>query len=212
MSTQTFFVAKPVIQIQSESVQALYLGCGNEISVQVPSLGSAYAPQFSASGAQIVTGSKRGSLTLIPTSAKVVLSVSSGGNFVGKQEFKVRRIPKPEIKVYSGRRPVDIARGLATPPRTLQIRAEPDESFQTFLPKDARFRVDRTTVSLVRGGRQVQSVRVKGPSANLSALAAQARSGDDLVVEVQQVLRRNYRNQTAPFQNYGPKVVRIHIN
>ena len=212
VNAQTYYVAKPVIQIQSASVQALYLNCGNELDVQVPSLGTSYDPRFSASGGQVLTGKKRGNITIVPNSAKVSLSVNSGGNFIGKQEFKVKRIPKPEIEVYAGRNPVNIARGLSTPPRSLTIRAEPDESFQQFLPKDARFRVDRTVITLVRGGRAVKSTRVNGPSANLSTLAAQARSGDDLVVEVQQVLRRNFRDQVEKFNNYGPRVIRVHIN
>ncbi len=212
VNTQTYFVAKPVIQIQSASVQALFLNCGNELDVQVPSLGSSYDPRFNIKGGQLFTGQKRGNITIVPSAANVSLSVTNGGNFIGKQDFKVKRIPKPEIVIYAGRNPVDIARGLSTPPRSLQVRAQPDESFQQFLPKDARFRVNRTVITLVRGGRAVQSVRVNGPKANLSALAAQARSGDDLVVEVQQVLRRNFRDKTEEFNNYGPRVIRLHIN
>ena len=50
VDTVKYFVARPVIQIQSASVQALYLNCGNEIQINVPALGSEYNPSFSASG------------------------------------------------------------------------------------------------------------------------------------------------------------------
>ena len=54
-----YFVAKPVIQVQSASVQALYLGCGNELNVQVPALGTTYNPTFAATGATTIKGSKK---------------------------------------------------------------------------------------------------------------------------------------------------------
>ena len=37
-NTIEYFVARPVIQVQSASVQALYLNCGNELNIQVPAL------------------------------------------------------------------------------------------------------------------------------------------------------------------------------
>lgn len=46
VDTVEYYVARPVIQIQSASVQALYLNCGNEIQVNVPALGSDYNPSF----------------------------------------------------------------------------------------------------------------------------------------------------------------------
>ena len=44
VDTVEYYVARPVIQIQSASVQALYFNCGNEIQVNVPALGSEYNP------------------------------------------------------------------------------------------------------------------------------------------------------------------------
>ena len=49
-------MAKPVIQIQSASVQALYRNCGNKLDVQVPALGSAYNPSFKITGGSSVGG------------------------------------------------------------------------------------------------------------------------------------------------------------
>ena len=42
-----YTITKPVMQIQSASVQALYYKCGNKLSVQVPALGAQYQPSFS---------------------------------------------------------------------------------------------------------------------------------------------------------------------
>ncbi len=98
--TFSYFVTKPVIQVQSQSVQALYLNCGNELQVNVPALGTSYSPAFSASGASAIKGKKTGQVTVIPTAAKVALTVSSGGNRIGTENFKVRRVPKPSIEVF----------------------------------------------------------------------------------------------------------------
>ena len=49
-SIEEYFVMKPVIQIQSASVGALYFNCGNKLDVQVPALGTSYNPAFSAKG------------------------------------------------------------------------------------------------------------------------------------------------------------------
>jgi hypothetical protein len=90
--SEEYIVAKPAIQIQSASVQALYKNCGNELNVQVPALGSVYNPSFTASGAQVIKGAVKGVVTLVPTGANVTLNVSSDGSLVGSQDFKVRLI------------------------------------------------------------------------------------------------------------------------
>ena len=98
VDTVEYYVARPVIQIQSASVQALYFNCGNEIQVNVPALGSEYNPSFSTKGGDVIRGSKAGEITIIPKSKNVDLSVSNAGNFIGSQSFGVRQIPAPEIQ------------------------------------------------------------------------------------------------------------------
>lgn len=46
-----YFVAKPVIQIQSAAISSLYRNCGNELLVTVPALGQTYNPGFKLTGA-----------------------------------------------------------------------------------------------------------------------------------------------------------------
>ncbi|MBU2914774.1 gliding motility protein GldM [Reichenbachiella agariperforans] len=210
--TIEYIVSKPVIQIQSASVQALYLNCGNELTVNVPALGTAYNPTFGTKGGQSIKGANRGDVTIVPKSANVTLSVSSGGNLIGTESFKVKRIPKPEITVYSGGREVDLKRGTKGAPRSIKIQAVPDESFAQFLPKDAKFRVAESEITLVRSGRAVQSLRPKGPDVNLSSLASQARPGDALVIEVKKVQRRNFKGEVEDFPNFGPRILTVRIN
>ncbi|MFY0626523.1 MAG: gliding motility protein GldM [Reichenbachiella sp.] len=212
VDTVEYIVQRPVMQIQSASVTALYLNCGNELNVQVPALGAQYNPSFNTKGGQNFKGSDKGAVTIVPKSANVTLSVSSNGNLVGSQKFKVKRIPKPEIKLYSGGREVDQKRGVKSVPRSIKINAVPDESFSQFLPKDAKFRVAESEVTLVRSGRAVKSLRPKGPDVNLSAFGGQARAGDVIIVEVKKVQRRNFKGEIEDFPNYGPKILNIRIN
>ncbi|RNI32519.1 gliding motility protein GldM [Rufibacter immobilis] len=194
--TQDYVVAKPVMQIQSASINSLYFNCGNELNIQVPALGAMYDPSFSASGATVVKGAKKGFVTLIPTSRQVKLNVSSGGNAIGSQDFTVKLVPRPRVVALANGRPVDVVKGMPAPgPRSLTIQAIPDESFKNQLPKDARYRVTQYTVYLVRGARPVGQVQGSGPTVSLGNLAAQARPGDRIAVDVREVRRMNYRDQ-----------------
>ncbi|WP_460894665.1 type IX secretion system motor protein PorM/GldM [Rufibacter soli] len=193
---QDYVVAKPVMQIQSASINSLYFNCGNELSVQVPALGAVYDPSFSASGASVIKGAKKGFLTIIPTSRQVKLNVSSGGNAIGSQDFTVKLVPRPQVVAYANGRPVDVVKGMPAPgPRVLEVRAVADESFKNQLPKDARYRVTQYTVYLVRGSRPVGQVVGNGPTVSLGNLAGQARPGDRIAVDIKEIRRLNYRDQ-----------------
>jgi len=197
--TVPYTVTKPVMQIQSASVQALYYECGNKLSVQVPALGAQYQPAFSASGASVITGQK-GEVTLVPNAREVTLNVSSGGNPIGSQEFKVRPIPLPTIKGYVGSTDIEDKRGVsASQLRTMTMKAVPDPGFATFLPDDARFRVSGFEVTLARGKRPVlPTVAINGQQGDISALANAARPDDRLFVEVKGVQRQNFQGKVSP--------------
>jgi gliding motility-associated protein GldM len=193
---EEYIVARPVIQVQSASVSALYRNCGNELNVQVPALGSTYNPVFTASGAQVITGGPKGMVTLVPSGAKVTLNVASGGYAIGSQDFKVRLIPKPTIECLTGGKPVNEKTGMAAPgPRTLTMKAVPDESFAAFLPKDARYRVADWDCILVRGKRPISTNNFKSETGNLNNFAASAVPGDRILIEVKKVTRTNFLNK-----------------
>lgn len=211
---QEYIVAKPVVQVQSASVQALYLNCGNKLSVQVPALGSTYDPNFTASGAQVIPGAKKGEVTLVPNAKEVALNVSSNGNKLSTETFKVRLIPKPEIQALSGGRPMDLKKGMPSPgPREISLVAKPDESFKNFLPDDARYKVTQFELALVRGKRPVGGVQtVNGNSINLNSYAAQAQAGDRYMVEVKEVKRMNFRNQIETVSGVQNTLFNIPLN
>ena len=193
-----YTITKPVMQIQSASVQALYFKCGNKLTVNVPALGAQYKPSFNASGASVIVGAQKGDVTLVPNAKEVTLNVASEGNAIGSQVFQVRLIPKPEIKCFVGGREADEKRGTpGTAVRSMVMKAVPDASFATFLPEDARYRVTRYEVTLVRGRRPALPTRaINGPQADLSDVVNSYREGDRLFVEVKEVQRLNFQGQT----------------
>lgn len=208
VDTVEYFVARPVIQIQSASVQALYLNCGNEISVNVPALGSEYNPTFSARGGDVVRGSKAGQVTIIPKSKKVDLNVSNAGNFIGSQSFGVRQIPAPEIKARIRGKEIDAKTGIPVSTPSFSLDAIADASFAEFLPKDARFQVREAEINLVRAGRGVSRQRVNSKDVNLNKLAGK-RKGDNIVIEIKRVARANFRGEVEEFKNFAPRYITI---
>ena len=208
VDTVEYFVARPVIQIQSASVQALYLNCGNEIQVNVPALGSEYNPAFSANGGDVQKGSKAGQITIIPKSKNVNLRVSNAGNFIGSQSFGVRQIPAPEIKARVRGKDIDLKNGIAANTPSFSLDAVADASFAEFLPKDARFQVREAEIILARAGRGVATRRVNSKNVNLNQLPGR-RKGDNIVIEIKKVARANFRGEVEDFKNFAPRVITI---
>jgi gliding motility-associated protein GldM len=208
IDTVEYFVARPVIQIQSASVQALYFNCGNELTVNVPALGSEYNPTFSVSGGDVVRGSKAGVVTIIPKSRKVDLNVSNAGNFIGSQSFGVRQIPAPEIKARIKGKEIDAKTGIPVSTPSFSLDAIADASFAEFLPKDARFQVREAEINLVRAGRGVSRQRVNNKNVNLTKLAGK-RKGDNIVIEIKKVARANFRGDVEEFKNFAPRYITI---
>ncbi len=189
-------VVKPVIQVQSAAIQALYLNCGNELNIQVPALGKEYNPKFTVTGADVLQGDGKGIINVVPRSAEVKLDIYNNESLLGTQIFEVRRIPKPDISITSNGKAVDEKQGMAVPgPRKLEVRVLADESFKNFLPKDARYRVAHWEISLARGSEAVKTKKISTQDVNLSDFVALARAGDRLVIEIKKVERLNFREE-----------------
>ncbi|RDV11761.1 gliding motility protein GldM [Pontibacter diazotrophicus] len=196
--TEEYVVAKPVIQVQSAAVQALYFQCANELNIQVPALGAVYDPSFSASGGAAVKGAKKGEVTIIPNATEVTINVSSGGNAIGKETFKVRPLPKPELVAFVNGKPIDFKRGVpAASFREVRMDAVADEGFKQLLPNEARYRVTKWNAYLVRNNQPIAQQEINGPTANLTSFAAKANKGDRVVMEVVDVRRLNYKGEAT---------------
>jgi len=192
-----YIVAKPVIDVKSASVSALYFNCGNDLNIQVPALGASYKPSFSASGANIINGAQKGMIIVVPTTKeKVSINVSSEGSAIGKVEFPVRGVPRPSLVAKINGSPVDQKRGVQQVPQTIMVVAEPDPAFATALPKEARYGVTDGEITLARGKREVKTMNFSSGNVNLAQIRGEAQSGDRIIIQVKKVLRKNFRDAT----------------
>lgn len=192
-----YMVAKPVIQVQSGAVSALYMNCGNPLQINVPALGSVYNPTFQATGANVQNGSQKGEIFVIPTTKSVVIKVSSSGNYIGDVSFPVKSVPKPDINILSNGKAVDMKNGIKSPgPRQLQIKAVPLADFAASNPKDARYRVTKWTAFLLRGSRLVKSLDANSELIDLSSFSSLAQPNDRITVELKEVMRTNFYDKT----------------
>lgn len=203
--TEEYIVAKPVIQVQTASMPALYRNCGNKLNVQVPALGNAYNPRFTAEGAQVFPEVNRGIVTVVPTGASVKLKVTSDGNFIGEEPFAVRLIPPPtlEIKV-NNRKPAPLGVPVAAA-RTLTVKAIPEEEFASLLPNDSRYEVVEWKLTHARGRRAVSRPKIYTTEGiNLTEIIREAQERDNLIIEILKVKRKNFRGQWEEVQVPNP--------
>ncbi|UII22042.1 type IX secretion system protein PorM/GldM [Fulvivirga ligni] len=191
----TYYVVKPVIQVRSAALQALYMNCGNELDIQVPALGTSYNPSFSSSEASVVKGSRTGLVTVIPKGrSKVKLTVSNSGNVLGTETFDVKKVPPPTIEITSRNRPVDFENGVsAAALTTVKVGAEAEENFAREVPNDARYRVRKVSVKLARSGRQIKAEDFTSENIDLRAWRSLFRAGDNLIIKIEDVSRRTYQ-------------------
>jgi gliding motility-associated protein GldM len=191
--TGEYFVAKPTYNIESATLPPLYLGCANKLSIQSAGLGALWQPNFTAEGADVIPSGEKGKITLVPSSAKVALNINNSGNRLGTENFRVQRVPKPEIQILGNGSQIDEKRGAsASVLRTIKVNALADESFKNFNPDDAQFRISEIVVSLARGGRRVDGVTLAG-GGSIAGLAQQAQPGDRYVIEIKGCQRKNFR-------------------
>ncbi len=208
-----YFVSKPVIQVQSAAISALYRNCGNALNIQVPALGSDYNPSFSVSGGSLRKGKDKGKIIVIPTSPKVAITVSSGGQKIGTETFGVRLVPKPDIMATYRGKEVNQKTGMTAPgPRSIKMVAKSsDQTFTQNLPKDSKYRVTKWEAILARGKRPVSRKQFSQPEGNLTAFASQAKPGDRIVIEVKQVRRRTYLGGTEEVK-IGTTIMTVPLN
>ena len=215
--TFEYVVAKPVLQVQSASVAALYRQCGNELIINCPALGVNYNPSFSASGASVRKGKKKGEVVIIPGAGSnaVSLNVSSGGTKLGTEKFKVRDVPRPNVAVYAKGKEIDQKRGMTAPgPRRLIVKAEiSDDYFKNNLPRDSKYGVSDWTAMLVRGRRPIGSPKkFSGADGNISSISGSAQPGDRILIEIKEVRRRKYLGGSEVVKISGSPIVNIPLN
>jgi len=204
---EEYFVAKQTYQIETGTMPPLYFGCANKLSIQSPAMGPLWAPTFTADGAEVINAGK-GKITVVPNKAQVSLNVSNQGNVIGREQFKVNRVPKPALELRIGGRAANTVQGeSASAVRSIQVVAVADEGFKNYSPDDANFRVSQIEVSLARGTRRIAGPLVlQNGGGSINTLAAQAQPGDRYAIEVKGVQRRNFKGDISNVEMGNPNL------
>lgn len=186
-------VAKPVIKVTTGNAPTLYLNCGNNVTIEVPALGTSYNPNFSSSGAEIRKSPERGKVTIIPRERKITVNVSNGGTPIGGQPFDVKNVPEPRYVAYIGNSPVDLRQGVKPAQlRSLRIVVEPDANFKEEVPKDARYNIKDMEVIFGSGPVAKGTMQARNGNPDLAAWSGQAKAGDRIVFNIKDVARKTF--------------------
>ena len=206
-----FYVVKPVIEINSATVNALYRNCANELIVDVPALGQSYMPQFLVSNA--VTQNKGKVLTIYPnkTAKEVVMTVKSNGNLIGTKTFRTKGIPKPDLIILADGKPINLVTGIPQNTKKISVRVKPNQEFADALPREASYRAVEWEVLGAVGKRKIgNELKVTGGVQDIN-IGRMARESGRLVVDIKKVLRKNSKGQTEEVKGVST-VINIPIN
>jgi gliding motility-associated protein GldM len=203
--TYEYTVAQPVIKISSEVVQQLYLGCANELSIEVPALGTTYAPDFSFTNADGIKGGKPGSVTVVPKSlSEVAIGVSSGGNKIGTETFKVKPVPDPTLVLQAANgKELDLSSVQNIMALSgAKIVAKSEATFARTMPKDANYAVSAGRIQLSRNGvARGAEARISG-GGGFNSLLESAAPGDVFVVFIDEITRTNFRGEKITLPSF----------
>lgn len=190
-----YYVAKPVIEFKSAAVKALYQNSENKMTISVPALGANSNLSFQVKNARLINTGVRNEVRIMPTSSQTVsIDVYNDGVLLGTEKFKSNKTPKPTIDILVNGRPVDPVRGISVGKiARLKLAITPNEEFKKVNPRDVSYRPNdpKTEVLLVRNGNVRQRTTLK----NIGTLRNSAQKGDRIVIEIKELLRKNFANE-----------------
>lgn len=175
----------------------LFLNCGHWLTAPAPLRGKKPHFRFVATGA-LVTVSPDNRMHIAPFADRATIWAYRRRRVVFKHSFSVWLIPPPTLQGSLS----DPTQSLLDKPlasRLLTVQVRPEATFTAFLPEDARYRLGRARISILRAGQVVGTpLQMMQPPLEatqpirLAELSAVAQPGDELRVEVQTVQRMNY--------------------
>lgn len=203
-TSDSYRIIQPYIEVSSQAVNSLFLNCGNQLSIQVPFLGSDYKPTFKLEGGTFKYGIEPGNITVVPSSRQVDIDVYNKNTLLGKKTFPVRRVPSPTIHPFANGKPIDLNLGISKGTVGVTLSVHADEDFQRLLPNDANYIVQDCEISLISNG--LLKSKMKGAAnTNVISLLRKAKIGDQLKIEIKTVLRKNFKGDIVRVAVFHPR-------
>jgi len=200
-----FTVRRPELVATSVATQSLYRQTLNEIRIDVPGLEN--QPLKLEANGNMQDGRQ---LALSPSGQNVTvrafLAAQEEGQddvFLGSKEFAVIDPPRPEIKVADAAgRELTSGDAFSKARPVLDFNIEPDREYASSYPNDARYVIRRARVSIRQGLSASQEVGTfnlsNGSTLKLVRELRDARPKDQILVQLQGVVRINHAGQAIP--------------
>jgi len=190
-SILNIYAQDPVIKVHSASAFSLLRNCSNKVVITVPELGEQFSPKYEVAGATFIDAGA-GLLAITPSADVVKVKIINDGKVIGTESFRVRDIPQPSIIVKHNGISLSFETGLREVSGEIELMVEPDKDFARHYPTDARFRVTKWSVALMRRSQQLSVIKNKGLKIDLSQFN-DAQPGDYLLMKFQEIQRLNHQ-------------------
>lgn len=206
-----YYVARPVIKVESKSVQTLYRDCANDVNINVPSLGPAYNPSFTLSAGTFKRGTSKGNIIISPAGNQVRLGVSSSGQFIDNVDFPVRSAPTPEMTVLPNGSTYKPEDGVSGALNNLVLGFSVDQDWKAAFPEDATFYASKGTILIQQGTQVVRSISITEPvtSIDMRNYRNQLRPGTNVIVKLEEVTRRNFEGKLIKTPKFANATIAI---
>ncbi len=206
-----YSVARPVIKVESKSVQVLYRDCANDVNINVPSLGPAYNPSFTLSAGSYKKGPTKGNIIISPAGNEVRLGVSSSGQFIDNVVFPVRSAPSPEMNVLPNGATYKPEEGLKGALNNLVLSFSVDADWKASFPDDASFLASKGTVLIQQGTQVVRTINISSPltSIDMKPYRNLLTPGTNVIVKLEEVTRINFDNKQIKSPKFANATISI---
>ncbi len=176
---------------------SLYLKCGNHISFSLAKSMNPDDLSYKITGGKLLMGKGFDKIIIVTTHAKVILDIFYRGEFIKQHIFGVSVIPNPTIKVRY------FHKSLKFFPKKIVVDAISDPNFKDRFPEDARYKVSRFTVTLVKNREAIVSdlftekitPTEEAIKKYVEMIRAEPNENWRLVVEVTGVQHMNFQNE-----------------
>lgn len=199
----SFTVRRPELVATSVATQSLYRRTLNQIRIDVPGLEN--QPLKLEANGNMQEGRQ---LQLSPSGSQVTVKAylsndEEGDVFLGTKEFAVIDPPRPEIQVLDARgKQLTSGDAVSQARPVLEFNIEPDREYASSYPQDARYVIRRARVSIRKGLAASEEIGTfdlqNGNTLKLVRELRDARPKDQILVQLQGVVRINHSGQSIP--------------
>jgi hypothetical protein len=192
----TCLIRKPNVSFEIKSKSILYKKCDNNVKLLCSDFGNSFNPAYESTGAKIIKNTDLDKFSMIPYNDSCFLNVIYNGSLVISKKFYAIIPPIPVVKLFSDSIELGIDNTIPTNSK-ISVSITPELSFVSNYPKDARYRLDSWTVSVLRNNKVFTKKEIQGQKINLSAIGLSLVSDDILVFEIKDITRMNFMNEDS---------------